>query len=44
MERILFIYKFPAEIWENIKYEIRGTFEKYLEDNLLNQVHNVMII
>ena len=25
MERILFIMKFPAEIWKNIKYEIRET-------------------
>ena len=41
MERISFINKLPAEIWENIKYEIRKTFQKYLEVNLLNQIHNV---
>ena len=42
MERISFINKLPAEIWENIKYEIRKTFQKYLEVNLLNQIHNVI--
>ena len=31
MERILFIMKFPAEIWKNIKYEIRETSQSILE-------------
>ena len=44
MERILFIKTFPAEIWKNIKYEISETFQKYLEVNMLNQIHNVIII
>ena len=44
MERILFIKKFPNEIWKNIKYEIREIFQKYLEANMLNQVHNVIVI
>ena len=29
MEQIFFIIEFPAEIWKNIKYEIRETFQKY---------------
>ena len=44
MERILFIIKFPAEIWKNIKDEIREVFQKYFAANLLNQNDNVVII
>ena len=29
MELILFIIKFPAEIWKSIKDEIRETFQKF---------------
>ena len=43
MERILFIIKFPAEIWKNIKDEIRETFQKYFGAKLLNQIDNVVI-
>ena len=35
------LWKNPAEIWKNIKYEIRETFQNYLEANLMNQIHNV---
>ena len=38
MEQTLFIKKFPAEIWKNIKYEIRETFQKYFGAKLLNQI------
>ena len=34
--------KFPVGIWKNIKHESRET--KYLEANLFNQIHNVVII
>ena len=44
MEQILFVIKFPAEIWKNIKYEIRETFQKYFRAKLLNQIDNVVII
>ena len=44
MERGLFIIKFPAEIWKNIKYEIRETFQKYFGAKLLNQIDNVVMI
>ena len=44
MERILFIMKFPAEIWENIKYEIRETSQKYFRAKLLNHIDNVVKI
>ena len=44
MVRILFVKKLPSEIWKNIRYESRETFQKYLKVNLLNQIHNVMII
>ena len=44
MERILFIIKFPAEIWKNIKDEMRQTFQKYFAAKLLNQFDNVVII
>ena len=44
MERILFIVKFPAEIWKNINYEIRETSQKYFGAKLLNQIDNVVII
>ena len=43
-ERILFIMKFPAEIWKNIKYEIRKTSQKHFGAKLLNQIDNVVII
>ena len=43
MDRILFTKQFPAEIWKNIKYEIRETFQKYSEANISNQIHNVII-
>ena len=38
------IINFPAEIWKNIKYEIRETFQKYFGAKLLNQIDNVVII
>ena len=44
MERILFIMKFPAEIWKNIKVEIKELFRKYFGAKLLNQIDNVVII
>ena len=44
MERILFIMKFPTKIWKNIKYEVRETFPKYFEANLLNRIHNALIL
>ena len=44
MERVLFIVKFPAEIWKNINYEIRETSQKYFGAKLLNQIDNVVII
>ena len=44
MEQNLFIIKFPAEIWKNIKYEIRETFQKYFVAKLLNQIDIVVII
>ena len=44
MERILFIIKFPAEIWKNIKDEIRETFQKNFAAKLLNKIDNVVII
>ena len=33
MERILFLMKFPAEIWKNIEYEIREISQSILEPN-----------
>ena len=44
MEQIWLIINFPAEIWKNIKYEIRETFQKYFGAKLLNQIDNVVII
>ena len=44
MEQILLIINFPAEIWKNIKCEIRETFQKYFGAKLLNQIDNVVII
>ena len=44
MERILFMIKFPAEIWKNIKDEIRETTQKYFGAKLLKQIDNVVII
>ena len=44
MERILFIIKLPAEIWKNIKDEIREIFQKYFGAKLLNQIDNVVIL
>ena len=38
MERVLFIINFPAEIWKNIKYEFKETFQKF-GANLLNSLH-----
>ena len=44
MERILFIMKFPAQIWKSIKDEIKEIFRKYFGAKLLNQIDNVVII
>ena len=44
MERILFIKKFPAEIWKNIKDEMREIFKKELAAIFLNQIHKVINI
>ena len=44
MERILFIKEFLAEKCKTIKYEIRDASQKYSEANMLNQIHNVIII
>ena len=44
MEQILFIMNFPAEIWKNIKYEIRETFQKYFGAKLLNQIDTFVIL
>ena len=43
MERILFIKKFPTEIWKNIKYEVSETFQNCLEANFLNKIHTAII-
>ena len=44
MEQKLFVIKFPAEIWKNINYEIRESFQRYFGAKLLNQIDNVVII
>ena len=44
MERILFIMKYPAEVWKFIKDEIKETFQKYFGAKLVSQINNVVII
>ena len=42
MAQVLLIINFPAQIWKNIKYENRETFQKYFGAKLLNQIDNVV--
>ena len=44
MEIILFSRRFPANVGKNSDYKIRETFQKCYKVNLLNQIHNGVII
>ena len=44
MEQIWLIVNFPAQIWKNIKNEIREIFQTYFGAKLLNHFDNVVII